>query len=64
MAENYNELVIDFYQQNDDIWLKYNFIEHINSHHLQFFANYVKNLYLKIPHQNWELIEYATNLKQ
>lgn len=64
MAENYNEVVIDFYQQNDDIWLKYNFVEHINSHHLQFFANYVKNLYLKIPHQNWELIEYATNLKQ
>ncbi len=64
MAENYNEIIIDVYQQCDDIWLKYNFIDPINSYHLQFFANYVKNLYLKINSQNWELIEYATNIKQ
>ncbi len=62
--ENYNEVTLNFYKQNEDIWLQYDFIEPLNIHHLQFFANYVKGASFKIPPQNWELIQYATKIKQ
>ena len=63
-VENFNELTLDFYKQDENIWLKYNFIEPLNSHHLQFFARYAKDLFFKIPAENWELIEYATKTEQ
>ena len=63
-VENFNELTLDFYKQDENIWLKYNFIEPLNSHHLQFFARYAKDMFFKIPAENWELIEYATKTEQ
>ena len=63
-AENFNEVNLDVYKQNEDIWLKYNFVEPINSQHLHFFAGYVNELFFRISAKNWELIEYVTKNEQ
>jgi len=58
--ENYNEVVLDFYQQDNHIWLRYEFSEPINTHHLQFFEKYVNGLFFEISKESLELIKYAT----
>ncbi|MBQ8870051.1 MAG: Gldg family protein [Alphaproteobacteria bacterium] len=62
-AENYNEINIDFYELNDDIWIKYDFIGHINSHHLQFFKKYANGLFFGISKDSLELIRHAQESK-
>jgi len=37
--------------------VKYNFIGTINSKHLEIFANSVKNGYLEITKEDWELLK-------
>ncbi len=58
--ENYNEVVLDFYQQDNNIWLRYEFSKPINTHHLQFFEKYVNGLFFEISKESLELIKYAT----
>lgn len=58
-AENDNLIVLKFYQAEGKIWLHYDFPETIHGNHLQFFASYVKGLYLQISEQDWELIKNA-----
>ncbi len=62
-VENYNELTIDFYQKNNQVWLQYNFVEPITNKHLQFFAKNVKGLFFEISKDTLELIQYATEHK-
>ena len=62
-AENYNEINIDFYELNDDIWIKYDFIGHINSHHLQFFKKYANGLFFGVSKDSLELIRHAQESK-
>lgn len=58
--EGYNEVNIDFYQKNKQVWLKYTFVEPITNYHLKFFAKYVNGMYFEISKDSLELIKHAT----
>ncbi len=57
-AENDNHVKLEFYKTNDNrYFVKYNFIGTINSKHLEIFANSVKDGYLEITKEDWELLK-------
>lgn len=58
VSENNNEIELLFYKTKDDkIYIKYNFINLPNGNHLEFFAKFIKNKYLKIEKSDWEKIK-------
>ena len=62
-AEDNNEVILDFYESNSQIWLKYNFKQPLEGNYLQFFAPYVKDRFLEIDTKNWEAINNASKGK-
>ena len=62
-AENYNEVDINFYKKDNKTWVKYEFLGHINSHHLQFFKNYANEQFFEISNEGLELIKHAQEIE-
>ena len=57
-AENDNNIKLDFYKTNDDrYFVKYNFIGTINSKHLEFFVNNIRDGFLEITKEDWDLLK-------
>ena len=56
-VENNNELDLTFYKtKTENIFVKYSFLKEPNGHHLEFFADYVKDKYFEISQHDWELL--------
>ena len=58
-VEDGNEVMLQFYESENNIWVKYRFIKEPYGKHLAFFAPYAKDKYFEIANDKWEQIQNA-----
>ena len=58
-VEDGNEVMLQFYESENNIWVKYSFIKEPYGKHLAFFAPYAKDKYFEITNEKWEQIKDA-----